>query len=106
MVQFSEKWRSRIFFTPGGLQKCCRDFGFKTITSKLDAQDAVYPGADALRRGFRTTWLPYTQRVPENVREEFYRRRHGTVTWPNTRRIWAGRVRVRMVRLKIDAVKV
>jgi trans-aconitate 2-methyltransferase len=53
---------------------------------------------------FRTTWLPYTQRLPDAQREAFiaavverYLARHaldGT-----------GRVHVHMVRLEIEAVK-
>ena len=63
------------------------------------------PGRDRFAAWLRTTWLPYTQRVPEDLREEFiaaitdrYVARHPLDD--------AGRVHVRMVRLEIDAVKV
>ncbi len=51
-----------------------------------------------------TTWLPYTQRVPEDMREEFiaavverYVARHPVDA--------KGLVHVPMVRLEIDAIK-
>jgi trans-aconitate methyltransferase len=52
----------------------------------------------------RTTWLPFTQRVPEELREEFiaavtqrYLAKHPTDA--------EGNVHVRMVRLEIEATK-
>ena len=66
---------------------------------------AVYPGRDGFAAWLRTTWLPYTQRVPEDVREEFiagvtdrYLAKHP----PDAE----SRVHVKMVRLEIAAVKV
>jgi trans-aconitate 2-methyltransferase len=54
---------------------------------------------------FRTTWLPYTQRVPEPLRDEFiaavvdrYLAKHP----PDP----GGRVSVKMVRLEIEATRV
>ena len=63
------------------------------------------PGAEGFAMWLRTTWLPYTQRVPEQMREEFiqavverYVARHPVDA--------KGLVHVRMVRLEIDAVKI
>jgi len=79
-------------------------FGFETNSIKLSRKDAVYPGGDGFTAWVRTTWLPYTQRVPEDLREEFiaavadrYLAKHP----PDAE----GRVHVRMVRLEIDAVR-
>jgi trans-aconitate methyltransferase len=52
----------------------------------------------------RTTWIPYVQRVPENLREEFIQAvtlRYLSKHPPDT----DGAVHVRMVRLEIDATK-
>jgi trans-aconitate methyltransferase len=94
-----------FFHRPAEYEKWLPRFGFKTHTVKLSPKDAVYPGRDRFVAWFRTTWLPYTQRVPENLREEFvaaitdrYLAKHP----PDAE----GRVHVRMVRLEIDAVKV
>jgi trans-aconitate 2-methyltransferase len=93
-----------FFHSPADYEKWLPRFGFKTNGVELSPRDAVYNGRDRFAAWLRTTWLPYTQRVPREWREEFiaavadrYLARHP----PDT----AGRVRVRMVRLEIDAVK-
>jgi trans-aconitate methyltransferase len=93
-----------FFHSPAEYEKWLPRFGFKTHHVKLSPKAAVYPGRERFAAWFRTTWLPYTQRVPENLRDEFvaavtdrYIARHPLDD--------AGRVRVRMVRLEIDAVK-
>jgi trans-aconitate methyltransferase len=94
-----------FFHSPAEYEKWLPRFGFKTHTIKLSPKDAVYQGRDHFAAWFRTTWLPYTQRVPEEFREKFiagvvdrYLAKHP----PDAE----GRVRVRMVRLEIDAEKV
>ena len=94
-----------FFHSPAEYEKWLPRFGFKTHSVKLSPKDAVYQGRDRFAAWFRTTWLPYTQRVPEDLREEFiagvvdrYLAKHP----PDAE----GRVHVRMVRLEIDAVKV
>jgi trans-aconitate methyltransferase len=93
-----------FFHSPAEYEKWLPRFGFKTHTVKLSPKDAVYQGRDRFAAWFRTTWLPYTQRVPENLREEFttgvvarYLAKHP----PDAE----GCVYVRMVRLEIDAKK-
>ena len=103
--KFFRKMEKPYFFhCPAEYEKWLPRFGFKTHTVKLTPKDAVYPGRDRFAAWFRTTWLPYTQRVPEDLREEFiasvvarYLAKHP----PDAK----GCVRVRMVRLEIDAVK-
>ena len=94
-----------FFHAPADYEKWLPKFGFKTNLLKLAPKDATYAGADGFATWLRTTWLPYLQRVPENLREEFIA--------AVTRRYLAkhpadaeGKVHVRMVRLEIDAVRV
>jgi trans-aconitate methyltransferase len=93
-----------FFHSPAEYEKWLPRFGFQTHTVRLTPRDAVYQGRDRFAAWFRTTWLPYTQRVPQNSREKFiagvadrYLAKHP----PDAE----GRVHVRMVRLEIDAVK-
>ena len=93
------------FYAPADYKKWLPGFGFKPNRIELVPKDAIYAGADGFAAWLRTTWLPYTRRVPENLREEFiaavtarYLARH-----PADK---AGQVHVRMVRLEIDAVKI
>jgi trans-aconitate 2-methyltransferase len=94
-----------FFYAPEDYEKWLPRFGFKTRRVKLAPKDATYPGRDGFATWLRTTWLPYTQRVPAAVREEFiaavadrYVVRHPVDA--------AGQVHVRMVRLEIEAIKV
>jgi trans-aconitate methyltransferase len=93
-----------FFHSPAEYEKWLPQFGFKSRRVGLLPKDAVYPGRDGFAAWLRTTWLPYTQRVPEDLRGEFiaavtdrYVARHPVDA--------EGRVHVKMVRLEIDAVK-
>jgi trans-aconitate methyltransferase len=93
-----------FFYSPADYEKWLPRFGFKSCGVKLSPKDAVYDGRDGFAAWLRTTWLPYTQRVPEDLREEFIAAvtdRYVAKHPPDAN----GRVHVRMVRLEIDAVK-
>jgi len=88
----------------GDYEKWLPKFGFKINDLKLAPKDATYDGAEGFATWLRTTWIPYVQRVPENVREEFIAavtRRYVAKHPPDAE----GKVHVRMVRLEIDAAK-
>jgi len=93
-----------FFYSPADYQKWLPRFGFKMNRVELAPKDAVYQGRNGFATWLRTTWIPYVQRVPEELREEFiagvvdrYLVKHP----PDAE----GRVHVRMVRLEIDAVR-
>ncbi len=94
-----------FFYRPADYEKWLPRAGFRIRRVRLAPKDAIYPGHDGFAAWLRTTWLPYTQRVPEAGREEFiaavtgrYVARHP----PDAK----DQVHVKMVRLEIDAVKV
>jgi trans-aconitate methyltransferase len=94
-----------FFYAPADYEKWLPKYGFKINTIKLTPKDVSYDGAPQFATWLRTTWLPFTQRVPENLREEFiaavtqrYLAKHPADA--------TGKVPVRMVRLEIDAVKI
>ena len=93
-----------FFYAPADYEKWLPKFGFQINRLELAPKDASYAGPAGFATWLRTTWIPYVQRVPENLREEFiaavtqrYVAKH-----PPTAN---GQVHVRMVRLEIDAVK-
>jgi trans-aconitate methyltransferase len=93
-----------FFYSPADYEKWLPKFGFKTRKVRLAPKDATYVGREGFAAWLRTTWLPYTQRVPEELREEFI----GTVVerYVAKHPVDAkGLVHVRMVRLEIDATK-
>lgn len=64
----------------------------------------MYPSREALEGWLRTTSLPYTQRLPEDRRPAFVSAL--AEAYLSSRPADAeGRCRVRMVRLKVEAVK-
>jgi trans-aconitate methyltransferase len=107
-----QRWReyfrnlraSYFFYSPDDYRKWLPAAGFEARQVRLTPKDATHEGREGFTAWLRTTWLPYTQRVPEATREEFltgvvdrYLARHPLDT--------AGRVHVKMVRLEVDAVK-
>jgi len=45
--------------------------GFKNIDAKLIKKDMVHENVEAFRGWIRTTWFPYTDCLPQNMRERF-----------------------------------
>ena len=96
--------RPYFFHTPAEYRTWLDRAGFHTTRVTLTPRDAVYEGEAGLAAWLRTAWLPYTQRVPESERAEFIAavtERHLAIHPRDAAR----HVRVRMVRLEIDAVK-
>jgi trans-aconitate methyltransferase len=104
--EFFRKMEKPYFlYGPADYEKWLPRFGFNSRGVKLSPKDAVYDNRDRFATWLRTTWLPYTQRVPEDLCEEFI----GAVTDRYVAKHPPdadGRVHVRMVRLEIDAVKI
>lgn len=102
---FRQMPKPYFFYAPGDYEKWLPRFGFKSCRVDLAPKDATYNGAHGFATWLRTTWLPYTQRVPDELREEFI----AAVTERYVAKHPAdqsGKIHVRMVRLEIDAVKV
>jgi trans-aconitate methyltransferase len=93
-----------FFYAPADYEQWLPKSGFKINQLELVPKDATYDGAAGFATWLRTTWIPFIQRVPENLREEF-------ITAVTQRYLTQhpldaeGKVHVRMVRLEIDAVK-
>jgi len=93
-----------FFYAPADYEKWLPKFGFKITVLKLAPKDATYAGAEGFAAWLRTTWIPYVQRVPEKLREEFIAavtRRYVARHPPDAE----GKVHVKMARLEIDAIK-
>jgi trans-aconitate 2-methyltransferase len=93
-----------FLYSPDVYRKWLPKYGFKSGAAHLAPKDAAYAGTDGFAAWIRATWLPFAQRVPGNLREEFIAsvtRRYIAKHPPDA----DGKVHVRMVRLEIDAVK-
>ena len=78
--------------------------GFQEIRVELIPKDAIHKNRSAFEGWIRTTWLPYTQRVPEEKRDSFIAQiaddylQYRSVDEN-------GSVHVNMMRLEVEAVK-
>ena len=60
-----------FFYAPAITKNGCRNSASKFTNSSSRQRTRLMTVADGFAAWLRTTWLPYTQRVPENLREEF-----------------------------------
>lgn len=108
-----EEWRSYLvnvespyhFFSSEDYDKLIPEAGFKPVRIELLKKDMVHNGIEGFKGFIRTTWLPYTQRIPEEKRERFI---HETAelylkNYPIDEE---GNVHIGMVRLEAEAEKI
>ncbi len=78
--------------------------GFKPVRIELLTKDMVHDGIDGFKGFIRTTWLPYTQRIPEDKREKFiYDSAMRYIK--NSPVDGDGKVHIKMVRLEAEGIK-
>ena len=102
---FRQMPKPYFFYAPADYEKWLPQAGFRFDSIHLAPKDATFDGAEGFAIWLRVTWLPYVQRVPENVREEFIAaitQRYIAKHPPDN----GNKIHVRMMRLEIDAVKV
>lgn len=92
------------FYGPGEYGVWLKEAGLEPRRVELVAKDMTQPGREGLASWVRTTWLPFTQRVPEDRRERFiyaltdsYLEGHPLDS--------EGLAHVEMFRLEVEAVK-
>jgi trans-aconitate 2-methyltransferase len=93
-----------FFYSPADYEKWLPKSGFQIKVLQLTPKDVNYVGATGFATWLRTTWIPFVQRVPENVREEFIAavtQRYLAKHPPDA----DGNIHVRMVRLELNATK-
>ena len=78
--------------------------GFQAVDARLIPKDMRHAGRAGLAGWIRTTWLPYTQRVPENLQEAFISELADRYLEDHPPEADGG-VRVKMVRLEVQAIK-
>ena len=102
---FRKMPRPYFFHSPAEYKRWLPQFGLRRNDVLLVPKDAYYEGRAGFATWLRTTWLPYTQCVPAASREEFIAavtERYVAKHPPDSE----GRIRVRMIRLEIDAEKI
>lgn len=101
---FQEQVTAYGFYVPEEYVGWLREAGLTPVRAELLERDMAQEGKEGLASWVRTTWLPYTQRVPEGRRDDFvsdiverYVRSHP----PDS----DGLVHVQMSRLEVEATK-
>ncbi len=111
-VTAREKWKEYYqrftfpyhFYATEDYENWLNNTGFKAIRIELINKDMQHVGKKGLAGWFRTTWMPYTNQLPEHKREEFI-----TDVIDSYIKIYPvdkiGISHVKMVRLEVEAVK-
>lgn len=101
---FRQVEKPYFFYHPDEYRVWLERSGFEIRKLALAKKDMTCVGGEGLAAWLRTTWHPYTQKVPKELREEFI----AAVTQRYVGKYpadSAGLVHVPMVRLEIDAAK-
>jgi trans-aconitate 2-methyltransferase len=92
------------FFGPEIYEDWLEQVGLKATRVELIPKDMMQPGAEGLASWIGSTWLPYIERIPDELRHEFiYEIVSGYIS---VHPLSHGQVHVRMVRLEVEAEKV
>jgi trans-aconitate 2-methyltransferase len=92
------------FYGPDDYRPWLADLGLQAGRVELLPKEMTHEGSGAFAAWLRTTWLPYTQRVSEPLREEFIRdivTAHAHMRPPDAN----GSIHFTMVRLEVEATK-
>jgi trans-aconitate 2-methyltransferase len=92
------------FHSPADYRTWLLEAGLEPVRVESIPKDMVHPDVDAFGGWIRTTWLPWTLRVPADQREHFIE--EVVETYLRARPADAdGHVHVAMVRLEVQAIK-
>ena len=111
-IIMEEKWKPYFddfifpygFYEPSEYENWLNKAHLKPLRVELISRVMVQNGIDGLKSWIRTVWLPYTQRIPLDLREDFIDELADLYTdrYPADS---AGRISVDMVRLEVEALK-
>jgi trans-aconitate 2-methyltransferase len=92
------------FFTTEEYEAFLQEAGLTPIRLALYPKDMTFPNAEGLTGWVRTTWLPYTQRIPEEMRDGFVKEivTRFLAAHPADE---AGTIHLAMMRLEVEAIK-
>ena len=101
---FSDFNAPYFFSAAGEFSSWVKEAGLTPIRIELVEKDMVHDTPALFEAWVRTTWMPYTHRIPEELRGAFVR--EGVALYLETHPLdEEGRTHVRMVRLEAEAVK-
>ncbi len=93
------------FFLPDEYRVFIKNAGLSPIRIEVVPKEMVHQGTDGIKNWLRSVWLPYTQRVPDNEREEFINLLTENFEKENPPDI-NGIFHIDMLRLEVEAEKI
>ncbi|MFZ5946199.1 MAG: class I SAM-dependent methyltransferase [Bacillota bacterium] len=107
-----EKWKEYFtdfsfpygFYNDKDYEKWINHSGLKINRIELIPKDMVHKGQEGLEAWIRTTWLPYTERVSLNFRNEFIKEIASKYLEEHPLDC-KGLVHIKMIRLEVEAYK-
>lgn len=93
------------FYAPEDYLKWLVETNFKPLRVELIPKDMQHQGKEGLKGWLRTTWFPYTNQLPEILKEPFL----DTVVDTYLQQIpidEQGKTHVKMMRLEVEAIKI
>jgi trans-aconitate 2-methyltransferase len=92
------------FHDAGDYKIWLKQAGFQPVRAELIPKDMTHAGKAGLAGWIRTTWLPYTQRIPEIQQEVFINDLVDNYIkkYPPDKN---GKIHVQMIRLEVEAAK-
>jgi len=111
-LQVSPRWRRYFdgfafpyyFHSPAEYAPWLAQAGLVATRCELVEKDMVHDHPEGLAGWIRTTWMPYTVRLPEELRESFIAELL-SLYLQNSPADSSGRTHVHMVRLEVEATK-
>lgn len=92
------------FHGPEDYKPWLAEVGLTAVRLELLPKDMIHAGPEGLAGWIRTTWLPYTERVPQELRPAFVHEvvdRYVSLHPPDAN----GNIHLQMVRLEVEATK-
>lgn len=92
------------FYGPEEYTQWLKEAGFKPERVELIPKDMKFKGKDGLAGWIRTTWLPFTERVPDSLRDSFINdiAERYIAAYPLDKK---GLAHVKVIRLEVQATK-
>ncbi|MFZ2471926.1 MAG: methyltransferase domain-containing protein [Methanothrix sp.] len=92
------------FYGPQEYATWLAEAGLRPLRVELVAKDMIHQGQEGLEGIIRSTWLPYTERIPAHLQGEFVKEiaRRYLEVYPLDEN---GRAHVQMMRLEVEAEK-
>jgi trans-aconitate 2-methyltransferase len=92
------------FYGPEEYEGWLEDAGFQKVRAELIPKDMEHSQRETLLGWLRTTWFPFTDRLPEEKREPFLNDVVDQI-FESHPRDPEGKIRIRMVRLEVEATR-